>query len=71
MTPKSHYIPRKLSWTDEDMETRSICEDALLTKFQCPLVILGDPGMGKTRMERRLKERLSKRSDFLVNSDSR
>ena len=54
MNPESHYIPRKLSWTDEEQKTRFIGDDALLAEFQRPLVILGDPGMGKTRLMERL-----------------
>ena len=42
------YVPRRLSWTDRDGEKRLIPQDALLTDYKCPLVILGEPGMGKT-----------------------
>lgn len=54
MNTGTNYIPRKLSWVDKELKTRCIGEDALLTKFQCPLVILGDPGMGKTRLMEKL-----------------
>ena len=49
MNPETHYMPRNLSWIDKEQK-KSIGEDGLLTEFQCPLVILGGPGMGKTRL---------------------
>ncbi len=53
MNTEAHYIPRKLSLGDKEPKTH-IDEDALLAEFQCPLVILGDPGMGKTRLLKKL-----------------
>ncbi|MCY3803427.1 MAG: hypothetical protein OXG06_03340 [Gammaproteobacteria bacterium] len=53
MTFENHYIPRNLSWIDGEQK-KFIGEDSLLKKFPCPLVILGDPGMGKTQLMEKL-----------------
>ncbi len=47
------HIPRKLRWTDNEFEPHTI-EDTEILKFQEPVVILGDPGMGKTWLMERL-----------------
>lgn len=54
MNPETDYILRRLSWVDKALETHYIGEDALLTEFRCPLVILGNPGMSKTRLMEKL-----------------
>ena len=54
MSPKTRYIPRKLSWVDKEQKTHYIDEDALLQNSERPLVILGNPGMGKTRLMEKL-----------------
>lgn len=53
------YIPRHLSWIDKDLKTQRIGEDQL-RGFTQPLVILGEPGMGKTL----LMEKLGKQPGF-------
>ena len=45
-----HYVSRRLSWTDENGTEHHCSEKDLLTDFQYPLIILGDPGMGKTEL---------------------
>jgi hypothetical protein len=42
------YIPRRLSWTDKNLKRQSVQEKQLFERFTGPVVILGDPGMGKT-----------------------
>ena len=54
MNPQSEYISRKLSGTDQDNRPHCINDDKLLTSFSCPLVILGEPGMGKTWLMEKL-----------------
>ncbi len=54
MIPQSEYISRKLSWTDQDGETHFIPDNDLLTNYQCPIVVLGEPGMGKTELMEKL-----------------
>ncbi len=54
MSDQSEYISRKLSWTDTEGDTLTIMDNQLFTKFSQPLVILGDPGMGKSRLMERL-----------------
>ena len=55
MTVDTSYIPRKLSWTDKDLESRTI-KDTEILGFHQPVVILGDPGIGKTFLMERLGE---------------
>lgn len=52
----THYIPRRLTIRDGQGKPSSISEDALIDQ-QLPLVLLGDPGMGKTRLLEKFKER--------------
>ncbi len=56
MNSERNYIPRKLSWIDQDKQCHKINDDDLLSDFSCPIVILGEPGMGKTRLMERLGE---------------
>ncbi len=44
------YIPRQLCWTDRGGKEHSICQNSLLSSFDYPLVILGEPGIGKTEL---------------------
>jgi hypothetical protein len=44
-----HYIPRHLSYWSEDGKEKRIAEDSL-TGLLTPLIILGEPGMGKTEL---------------------
>ena len=55
MTVDISYISRKLSWTDKDFNPHSI-EDTEILEFHQPVIILGDPGMGKTFLMERLGE---------------
>lgn len=48
-----HYFARKLSRSDED-GTRVLLQESELTAEPVPLVVLGDPGMGKSELLRRL-----------------
>ena len=50
------YIPRRLSWTDRDLKRQSVEEKNLFKCFAGPVVILGDPGMGKTWLMERYGE---------------
>src|SRR5262245_638752 len=49
------YIPRHLSWIDKDQKPQRVSEDQL-RRFTEPLVILGEPGMGKTLLMEKLGE---------------
>ena len=51
-----HYVPRKLSWTDKNGREWFCSEKDLLTDIQYPLIILGDPGMGKTELMKYLEK---------------
>lgn len=51
--PLNPYIPRQLIWFDT--EGRVVClAEAALSSQPLPAVVLGDPGMGKTELLRRL-----------------
>ena len=54
MTEQSNYIPRRLSWTDTDSKPHMVEDSQLFEKFSQPMVILGDPGLGKTWLMERL-----------------
>ena len=60
MNFKCRYVPRNLSWIDEQGEEIIVSEDSLLTDYSRPTVILGEPGMGKTS----LMEKLGDSSDW-------
>ncbi|MCP4768112.1 MAG: hypothetical protein GY875_17800 [Gammaproteobacteria bacterium] len=53
MTLDSSYIARTLSWSEEDLKRHTI-EDTEILEFHQPVIILGDPGMGKTFLMERL-----------------
>ena len=40
------YIERRLNWQDDDKHCRG--EESDILRQQCPVVVLGEPGMGKT-----------------------
>lgn len=46
------YIQRRLNWIDGDQPHQGEGSDIL--GQQCPVVILGEPGMGKTELLKRL-----------------
>ena len=50
----SKYIPRRLSWKPDKDSSTQYLNDSQLTKFDQPQVILGQPGMGKTRLMEKL-----------------
>ena len=54
MNSETIYVPRRLFWTDQDNRPHCINDDNLLTSFPCPIVILGEPGMGKTWLMEKL-----------------
>jgi ABC-type lipoprotein export system ATPase subunit len=62
MTDRSDYIARKLTWIDEQQKLQVIADIQVVNKFNQPLVILGDSGMGKTR----LMEQLARISHHLI-----
>ena len=62
MTDRSDYIARKLTWIDEQQKLQVITDNQVVNKFNQPLVILGDSGMGKTR----LMEQLARISHHLI-----
>ncbi|WP_430386394.1 NACHT domain-containing protein [Blastomonas fulva] len=45
---EQRYIGRRLTWSDKDGRLQSVTEQDLFRRFSGPVVILGDPGMGKT-----------------------
>ena len=49
-------IARRLSWVDKDLVRQSVAEQLLFERFSGPVVILGDPGMGKTWLMERYGE---------------
>jgi hypothetical protein len=49
------YIPRHLSWIDKNLKTHRVGEHQLPDLIQ-PLVILGEPGIGKTLLMEKLGE---------------
>lgn len=55
------YIPRILSWKDSDDKEQFVEDSEVLCTFEEPIVILGDPGMGKSRL---LEEVLGAREGF-------
>jgi hypothetical protein len=50
-----HYVPRQLSWSDKDGK-RVVVEEAALGSEPVPVVVLGDPGMGKSELLRRMEQ---------------
>ena len=48
MNETRDYIPRTLSWTDAALKTQTIRDREIVARFSEPVVILGDPGLGKT-----------------------
>ncbi|MBC8504085.1 MAG: hypothetical protein H8D34_04470 [Chloroflexi bacterium] len=50
MTDRNDYIARKLTWIDEQQKLQVIADIQVVNKFNQPLVMLGDSGMGKTRL---------------------
>lgn len=48
MSEARDYIPRTLSWTDAALKTRTVRDQEIVSQFAGPIVILGDPGIGKT-----------------------
>ncbi|MCO4090643.1 MAG: ATP-binding protein [Sphingorhabdus sp.] len=41
-------IPRTLSWVDAALKTQTVRDQEIFSRFSEPVVILGDPGIGKT-----------------------
>lgn len=70
------YIPRKLSWKENDSESPKVIRDnEVLHSFAEPIVVLGDPGSGKTELMKILGEQpgcrfFSAKSFLIQNSDS-
>jgi ABC-type lipoprotein export system ATPase subunit len=62
VTDRNDYITRKLTWIDEQQKLQVIADIQVVNKFNQPLVILGDSGMGKTR----LMEQLARISHHLI-----
>lgn len=48
MSEVRDYIPRTLSWTDAALKTQKVQDREIVSRFPQPVVILGDPGIGKT-----------------------
>lgn len=48
MSNARYYINRTLSWTDTDLKTQNVLDTEIAARFSEPVIILGDPGMGKT-----------------------
>lgn len=51
-TEAADYVERRLSYQDARGETQSVV-DAEIARFGQPVVVLGEPGMGKTRLLQR------------------
>lgn len=70
------YIPRKLSWTEEGSESPKVIRDnEAMQSLAEPIVVLGDPGSGKTELMKILGEQpgcrfISARSFIIQSSDS-
>jgi len=48
MSEARDYIPRTLSWTDATLKTQTVRDQDIVWRFSEPIVVLGDPGIGKT-----------------------
>jgi len=48
MSDARDYIPRTLSWVDAKLKTQTVRDQEIVSRFSEPVVILGDPGIGKT-----------------------
>lgn len=48
MSSTADYIPRTLRWVDTALKTRIVRDKEIVSRFSEPVVILGDPGIGKT-----------------------
>lgn len=74
MAEQNPYILRKLTWVDEKGKPHVVDEAQMLQKFSQPLVILGDPGMGKTRLMEKLGDsqncKFIRATSFLRQQDS-
>jgi replication-associated recombination protein RarA len=56
MSEARDYIPRTLSWTDAALKTQTVRDREIVSRFLEPIVILGDPGIGKTWLMEMLGE---------------
>lgn len=56
MSETRDYIPRTLSWTDAELKTQTVRDLEIVSRFSEPVVILGDPGIGKTWLMEMLGE---------------
>lgn len=56
MSSERDYIHRTLSWTDADLKTQKVRDTEIAARFSEPVIILGDPGMGKTWLMEMLAE---------------
>ena len=54
MISQNRLVSRSLSWTDAIGEEHLLSEDNLLKDYTRPIVILGEPGMGKTSLMEKL-----------------
>lgn len=48
MNVERDYIPRTLSWIDSALKPQTVKDRDIVSQFSKPVVILGDPGIGKT-----------------------
>lgn len=48
MSEARDYIARTLSWTDAALKTQTVRDYEIVSRFSEPIIILGDPGIGKT-----------------------
>ena len=55
------YIERQLNWLDGDKQCRG--EESDILRQQCPIVVLGEPGMGKTERWLTARHAFAARSD--------
>jgi|LakMenEpi03Aug12_release.lakeMendotaPanAssembly.Ray.scaffolds.fasta_scaffold02500_2 hypothetical protein len=60
MTEGRDYMPRTLSWVDTALKNKTVRDQEIVSRFSEPVVILGDPGIGKTW----LMEELGKADDL-------
>lgn len=56
MNCKTKYVPRSLLWIDRNGNEHSFCEKTLLADVDCPFVVLGDLGIGKTELMKMLEK---------------
>ncbi|MEO6217264.1 MAG: hypothetical protein ABIO86_14640 [Sphingomonas sp.] len=75
MIDQRDYVPRRLSWLDSELQPQTICELDIFKTFTGPMVVRGEPGIGKSWLMERLGEQpkchFVRATQFLLQPDSR